>query len=96
MNIKYLSDIRNDDFIRGGEPATDELVLTQELKEALLDGIAMLDSREMTVVSALYGINCAAMTMQECADEMGLKRERVRQIRNKALRKLRKIIRNNY
>lgn len=93
MNIKYLNDIRNDDFIRGGEPATDELVLTQELKEALLDSIATLNARELTVISALYGINCAAMTMKECGDEMGLKRERVRQIRNKALRKLRKVIR---
>lgn len=91
--MKYLNDIRQDDFIRSGDPATDELVLTQEVKEALLDSIAMLDSRELTVISALYGINCAAMTMQECADEMRLKRERVRQIRNKALRKLRKIIR---
>lgn len=92
--MRYLNDIRQDDFIRGGGPATDELVLTQELKEALLDSIAMLDTRELTVISALYGINCASMTMQECADEMGLKRERVRQIRNKALRKLRKIIRH--
>ncbi|MCQ2244013.1 MAG: hypothetical protein MJZ32_07120 [Bacteroidaceae bacterium] len=91
--MKYLNDIRQDDFIRSGDPATDELVLTQEVKEALLDSIALLNSRELTIISALYGINCAAMTMQECADEMGLKRERVRQIRNKALRKLRKIIR---
>lgn len=91
--MKYLNDIRQDDFIRSGDPATDELVLTQEVKEALLDSIALLNSRELTIISALYGINCTAMTMQECADEMGLKRERVRQIRNKALRKLRKIIR---
>ena len=68
--------------------------MTQELKEILLDGLTVLDSRELTVISALYGMNCSAMTMQECADEMGLKRERVRQIRNKALRKLRKYIRH--
>lgn len=91
--MKYLNDIRQDDFIRGGGPATDELVLTQELKETLLDSLTVLNGRELTVISALYGMNCAAMTMKECADEMGLKRERVRQIRNKALRKLRKYIR---
>ncbi|MCF0201860.1 MAG: hypothetical protein HUK08_00710 [Bacteroidaceae bacterium] len=90
--MKHINDIRQDDFIRGGSPATDELVLTAELKETLLDGIALLNPREMTVISAVYGINCSAMTMQECADEMGLKRERVRQIRNTALRKLRKHI----
>ena len=41
-------------------------------------------------MNAFFGIDQERETMQEIAEDMELKRERVRQIRNKALRKLRK------
>lgn len=52
----------------------------------------VLDERERKVVACLYGIGCSRLTMADTADGMGLKRERVRQIRDKALRKLSKRI----
>ena len=58
------------------------------VKEELRDGMAMLNEREQRVIASLYGLQGETYTMAETGDLMGLKRERVRQIRDKALRKL--------
>jgi RNA polymerase primary sigma factor len=42
------------------------------------------------VVTAYFGIGQERLTMAEIAEEMNLRRERVRQIRNKAIRRLKK------
>jgi RNA polymerase primary sigma factor len=52
--------------------------------------IGILNDREQQVLSLIYGIGTDKHTMAEAAIIMNLKRERVRQIRDKALRKLRK------
>jgi RNA polymerase primary sigma factor len=49
-----------------------------------------LDERETKVVNAFFGIGQERETMAEIAEDMDVKRERVRQIREKAVRKLRK------
>ncbi len=60
------------------------------LEEELGQYIHLLDPRETAVIQRYFGIGFDRMTMAEIGGELGLKRERVRQIRNKALRKLRK------
>ena len=50
----------------------------------------VLDEREKRIITYIYGLTGSHYTMAEIAEEMGLKRERVRQIRDKALRKLHK------
>ncbi|MBP5386712.1 MAG: sigma-70 family RNA polymerase sigma factor [Prevotella sp.] len=50
--------------------------------------IQVLNDRQQRVITLLYGIGCDRVTMAEAAALMGLKRERVRQIRDAALRKL--------
>ena len=65
----------------------EEMNLREEFS-ALLE---RLDARERGVMRALYGLDGAPMTMAETAMVMDLKRERVRQIRNKALRKIHKM-----
>ncbi len=69
--------------------ADDNLMMTDGLQfvGGMLD---MLDNRERQVISYVYGIGTDKHTMAETGDLMNLKRERVRQIRDKALRKLRK------
>ena len=49
-----------------------------------------LNEREQQVVVAYYGLGQEPLTMQEIAQEMGLRRERVRQIRDRAVRRMRK------
>ena len=57
--------------------------------------IDKLDERQRHVVQSFYGIGEASQTMVEIAQRMGLKRERVRQIRNKAVRRMMKLTKNN-
>ena len=49
-----------------------------------------LDEREKEVVRKFYGLGIHHETLAEIADDMSLKRERVRQIRDKAIRKISK------
>jgi RNA polymerase primary sigma factor len=61
-----------------------------ELVEVLQKSLACLDDREQTVVRAYFGLEeQEPMTLQEIGDALGLTRERVRQLRNAALRKMR-------
>ena len=68
----------------------DEDLLTRDGLENVSEIISVLDEREQQVISLILGIGTDKHTMAETAMLMKLKRERVRQIRDKALRKLRK------
>ena len=68
----------------------DAIVEEDTLNDNLLACINVLTDREREVVSRYYGLKGWRQTMAEIAEDMGLKRERVRQERNKAVRKLRK------
>lgn len=67
---------------------TDDSVNNNILNTILMQSINCLNEREKAVITQLYGINSTSLTMAEVATSLGLKRERVRQIRNTALRKL--------
>jgi len=68
----------------------DALVNEDFDREQLQGLFYLLNERERLVVSGLYGIGTDHRTMAEIAAENGMKRERVRQIRNTALRKMRR------
>lgn len=80
-----LSILENTDAER-----SDQAVEQESVVDRLKKRLGRLEERERIVVTKLYGVGCPPQTMMETAMDMGLKRERVRQIRNKALRKLRK------
>ena len=63
----------------------DDESLATEIERAL----ATLPERECQVVRCFYGIGCPAMTLDEISEYVGLTRERVRQIREKATQRLR-------
>ena len=70
---------------------TDVEVMKDSLKEQVQHGLAMLSPRELDVISCYYGLNGQkARTLEEIGDLFGLTRERVRQIKERALRRLRK------
>lgn len=69
--------------------ANDEIALATASSE-LAGSLGCLNERERKVITAYYGLGTDALTMMEIAEDIGLKRERVRQIRKKAERKLRK------
>jgi RNA polymerase primary sigma factor len=49
----------------------------------------MLQEREREIIKMFFGIGVQEMTLEEIGDKFGLTRERVRQIKEKAIRKLR-------
>ena len=70
---------------------TDELAELASLNVELQQAAAALDKRQYEVVSRYYGIGCERQNMTEIAQALGLKRERVRQVRDQAVRKLKKV-----
>ena len=84
-NMSLLSVLVNQDV-----PLADERVHSEAVEAAIEFALGSLDQRESRVVNAFFGIGQEHETMAEIAEDMDLKRERVRQIRDKAVRKLRK------
>ena len=68
----------------------DDDLMNATVSDRLQRALNALDERERYVVASFYGIGRPHLTMMEIAQEHGLKRERVRQIRDKAVRKLKK------
>ena len=69
-------------------PNPDRMLEDGLLLKELNGLVARLDDRERMVISRFYGIGDTHLTMAEIAQQTGLKRERVRQIRDKAIRKI--------
>lgn len=77
--------LKNDNADDPEDVFADEVNLKTELG-ALMD---ILDDRERGIIQDYYGLTGTPMTLQEIGDELSLTKERVRQIKEKALRKLR-------
>ena len=88
-NMSLLSVLVNQDA-----PFADERIHSEAIEDAVEFALGSLDERESRVVNAFFGINQEHETMAEIAEDMELKRERIRQIRDKAVRKLRKAYKN--
>ena len=88
-NMSLLSVLVNKDA-----PLADERVHSEAIEDAIEYALGTLNERERRVVNAFFGIEQEHETMAEIAEDMELKRERVRQIRDISVRKLRKAYRN--
>ena len=71
-------------------PNTDHTLVSESLAMDIERALSGLTERERNVVKLFFGIGTQAMTLDEIADRFGLTRERVRQVKEKALRQLRK------
>ncbi len=70
-------------------PQADKELVDESLKSEIQTALNSLNERERNVVEASYGINQPELTLEEIGSKFGLTRERVRQIKEKAIRKLR-------
>ena len=84
-NMSLLSVLINPDA-----PMADRRVFSESVENAVEFALLSLTERERRVVGAFYGLDREHETLAEIAEDMQLKRERVRQIRNCAIRRLRK------
>lgn len=70
-------------------PVADRSLIDESLSQEVERALGQLSERERKVVKMFFGIDGHEMTLEEIGIKMGLTRERVRQIKEKALRKLR-------
>lgn len=80
-----LIDIMTDD----SAPSTDNQMEKESLSSDLDAALKSLNDRERQVLKMLFGIGRNEMTAEEVANTLNLTRERVRQIKERALRRLR-------
>lgn len=77
--------IENKDSMRPDEVFNGD----QQLKDGLFEIMNILDERERQIVEDYYGISGTPRTLEDIGSDFNLTKERVRQIKEKALRKLR-------
>ena len=70
-------------------PAADHTLISESLQLEISRALDILNDRERDIIEMSFGISQPEMTLEEIGDRFGLTRERVRQIREKAIRKLR-------
>lgn len=70
-------------------PSTDSELVRESLHDEIKTLLKMLNDRERTIVTMFFGIDQPEMTLEEISSHTGLTRERVRQIKEKAIRRLR-------
>jgi RNA polymerase primary sigma factor len=59
------------------------------LKDKLLNMLDVLDDREKTIIQDYFGLSGSTRTLEDIGNDFNLTKERVRQIKEKSLRKLR-------
>ena len=70
-------------------PSADNTLISESLAMEISRALDILNERERDIIELSFGIAQPEMTLEEIGDCFGLTRERVRQIREKAIRKLR-------
>jgi RNA polymerase primary sigma factor len=84
------------DVVQSGDDRPDNSLMEQSLKDEIQNGLDNLSQREMEVLCSYYGLNgYKSLTLEEIGDLYGLTRERVRQIKERAIRRLRKSANNS-
>lgn len=68
------------------EKALDTL---DEVKKRVSILLSILDDREKVIIEKSYGLNGVEMNLEDLGEEFGCTKERIRQLRDKALKKLR-------
>ncbi len=72
------------------QPLPDKDLMNESLKNELANALSILSSREAEVIKLAFGIGSGnKATLEEIGERFNLTKERIRQIKEKALRKLR-------
>ena len=78
-----------DVLVNDDSPVADKTLINESLSTEVERALATLTERERDIIRLFFGINCKEMTLEEIGEKFGLTRERVRQIKEKAIRRLR-------
>jgi len=84
------------DIMPDDDSQPDVKLMEESLRAEVREGLSILSPRAIEVLSSYYGLNGKkALTLEEIGELYGLTRERVRQIKERALRRLRKSFNRN-
>ena len=83
-----------DVFPNADAPSADQQLVDESLRDEISRALGSLNERERAIVECFFGIGQPEMTLEEIGDKYGLTRERVRQIKEKAIRRLRHSTKN--
>ncbi len=78
-----------DVLVNNDSPNADRVLIMESLTREIHRALATLTEREADIIRLFFGIGCQEMTLEEIGERFGLTRERVRQIKEKAIRRLR-------
>jgi RNA polymerase primary sigma factor len=78
-----------DVLVNNDSPNADRGLLNESLSKEIERALATLTERERDIVRYFFGIGTPEMTLEEIGEQFNLTRERVRQIKEKAIRRLR-------
>jgi RNA polymerase primary sigma factor len=71
------------------QPPPDSELIRESLKREVQQVLTTLSTRESEVIKLYFGLEDQCLTLEEIGEKFGLTRERVRQIKEKAIRRLR-------
>jgi len=78
-----------DVLVNSDSPNADRSLINESLSTEVERALSTLTERERDIVKYFFGIGNSEMTLEEIGEQFGLTRERVRQIKEKAIRRLR-------
>ena len=78
-----------DVLVNDDSPVADRTLINESLSTEVERSLSTLTERESDIIKLFFGINTQEMTLEEIGEKFGLTRERVRQIKEKAIRRLR-------
>jgi len=78
-----------DVLVNDDAPIADKTLINESLQKEIDRALSTLTERESDIIKMFFGIGCQEMTLEEIGDKFQLTRERVRQIKEKAIRRLR-------
>ena len=78
-----------DVLVNDDSPMADRTLVNESLSKEIDRALSTLTDREKDIIQMFFGIGTQEMTLEEIGDKFGLTRERVRQIKEKAIRRLR-------
>jgi RNA polymerase primary sigma factor len=83
-----------DVLVNDDSPTADKQLVTESLRAEINTALKVLNERERSIIKAYFGIDEPELTLDEIGAKHGLTRERVRQIKEKAIRRLRESTQN--
>ena len=83
-----------DVIVNDDSPMADRQLVIESLQAEIQEALQVLNYRERCVIESYFGITGPELTLEEIGHKYGLTRERVRQIKEKAIRRLRESTKN--